>query len=117
MAANKKRVALVSARVEPRQHVPINLLILAGCIEDRADVRVFDPEFDDQELRDIKDFQPDIIGFSELYQDFSLEYLKEIAESKDQDLMYKDAKFQQTISELAVFINEFFEEDFENEKR
>lgn len=70
MAANKKRVALVSARVEPRQHVPINLLILAACIEDQAEVRVFDPEFDDMELRDVKDFQPDIIGFTSFTQNY-----------------------------------------------
>ena len=50
----------------------------------------------------------------ENYQDFSLEYLKEIAEDKGQDLLYKNVKFQQTISELSVFINEFFEETGEN---
>ncbi|UCC44075.1 MAG: radical SAM protein [Candidatus Zixiibacteriota bacterium] len=70
MASERKRVALVSARVEPRQHIPINLLVLAACIEDRAEVRVFDPEYDDQELKDVKDFQPDIIGFTSFTQNY-----------------------------------------------
>ncbi len=50
----------------------------------------------------------------EKYQDFSLEYLKEIAEEKGEELLYKNTKFQQTISELSIFINEFFEEKGEN---
>jgi hypothetical protein len=45
------------------------------------------------------------------YQTFSLQYLKENLEDKEQDPLYKDPKFQQLISELSVFINEFFEED------
>ncbi len=50
----------------------------------------------------------------EKYQDFSLEYLKEIAEENGEELLYKNTKFQQTISELSIFINEFFEEKGEN---
>ncbi len=50
----------------------------------------------------------------EKYQDFSLEYLKEITEEQGKELLYKDVKFQQTISELSIFINEFFEEKGEN---
>ncbi len=50
----------------------------------------------------------------EKYQDFSLEYLKEISESNEQELLYKNFKFQQTISELSIFINEFFEDKGEN---
>ncbi len=50
----------------------------------------------------------------EKYQDFSLEFLKEITEEKGEELLYKDVKFQQTISELSIFINEFFEEKGEN---
>jgi hypothetical protein len=50
----------------------------------------------------------------EKYQDFSLEYLIELSEKNEQDLIYKNVKFQQTISEQAVFINEFFEEEGDN---
>lgn len=50
----------------------------------------------------------------EKYQDFSLEYLIEVSEKNEKDLIYKNAKFQQTISEQAVFINEFFEEEGDN---
>ncbi len=50
----------------------------------------------------------------EKYQDFSLEFLIEIADEKEQDLIYKNHKFQQTVSEISVFINEFFEEDGDN---
>ena len=50
----------------------------------------------------------------EKYQDFSLEYLKEITEEKGGELLYKNIKFQQTISELSIFINEFFEEEGDN---
>ena len=50
----------------------------------------------------------------EKYQDFSLEYLKEITEKNGEELLYKNVKFQQTISELSIFINEFFEETGEN---
>lgn len=50
----------------------------------------------------------------EKYQDFSLEYLKEITEKNGDELLYKNVKFQQTISELSIFINEFFEETGEN---
>ncbi len=70
MLKSKKRVALVNSRIEPRQHIPINLLILAGCIEDIAEVIVFDPEYDDKELIDIKTFNPDIIGFTSFTQNF-----------------------------------------------
>ena len=45
------------------------------------------------------------------YQTFSLQYLKENLEINEQNPIYKDPKFQQLISELSVFINEFFEED------
>ena len=47
----------------------------------------------------------------EKYQTFSLQYLIENLEKNDKDPLYKDHKFQQLISELSVFINEFFEED------
>lgn len=45
------------------------------------------------------------------YQTFSLQYLKENLEKNETEPLYKIPKFQQLISELAVFINEFFEED------
>ena len=47
----------------------------------------------------------------EKYQTFSLQYLKENLEKNEQDPLYKNPKFQQLVSELSVFINEFFEED------
>ena len=50
----------------------------------------------------------------EKYQDFSLEYLKEITEKNEDELLYKSNDFQQTISELSIFINEFFEESGDN---
>lgn len=47
----------------------------------------------------------------EKYQAFSLQYLKEHLEDNEIDPVYKSSKFQQAVSELSVFINEFFEED------
>ncbi|KFZ27252.1 MAG: hypothetical protein KQ78_00502 [Candidatus Izimaplasma bacterium HR2] len=47
----------------------------------------------------------------EKYQAFSLQYLKEHLEDNEIDPLYKNSKFQQVVSELSVFINEFFEED------
>ncbi len=67
----RKRVALINPRVEPRQHIPINLLTLAGFVDDICDVRVFDPEIDDKSLADIKDFQPDLLGFTAMTQTFA----------------------------------------------
>jgi len=50
----------------------------------------------------------------EKYQDFSLEYLKEITEENEEELLYKNTNFQQAISELSIFVNEFFEDKGEN---
>ncbi|MBN2605306.1 MAG: hypothetical protein JXR62_05700 [Bacilli bacterium] len=50
----------------------------------------------------------------EKYQDFTLHYLKENIEDNKQMPIYKNVKFQQVVSELSVFINEFFEEDGDN---
>jgi len=50
----------------------------------------------------------------EKYQDFTLNYLKENIEEKKQTPIYKNVKFQQVVSELSVFINEFFEEEGDN---
>lgn len=50
----------------------------------------------------------------EKYQDFSLQHLNEYTEKKNMTPIYKNTKFQQTISELAVFLNEFFEESGED---
>lgn len=47
----------------------------------------------------------------EKYQTFSLQYLKENLENNEIEPLYKNHKFQQLVSELSVFINEFFEED------
>ncbi len=47
----------------------------------------------------------------EKYQTFSLQYLKENLEDNKIEPLYKNSKFQQLVSELCVFINEFFEED------
>jgi len=50
----------------------------------------------------------------EKYQDFTLHYLKENIEEKKEMPIYKNVKFQQVVSELSVFINEFFEEEGDN---
>lgn len=50
----------------------------------------------------------------EKYQNFTLQYLIENIEDKKQKPIYLDVKFQQVVSELSVFINEFFEEDGNN---
>lgn len=47
----------------------------------------------------------------EKYQDFTVHYLKENIEEKNETPIYKNVKFQQVVSELSVFINEFFEEE------
>ena len=67
----KKRVALVNSRIEPRQHVPINLLTLAGFVDAYCDVMIFDPDHDDRELKAIKDFQPDLIGVTAMTHTYS----------------------------------------------
>ena len=50
----------------------------------------------------------------EKYQDFSLQHLNEYTEKEKLTPIYKNNRFQQTISELAVFLNEFYEEDGED---
>ena len=80
----KKRVALINPRVEPRQHIPINLLTLAGFVDDICDVRVFDPEIDDRNLTEIKDFQPDLLGVTAMTQTFAR--AKEIVQLLRKDL-------------------------------
>jgi len=50
----------------------------------------------------------------EKYQDFSFETLKSIEESKEQEPVYENPEFQQAVSELSIFINEFFEEKGDN---
>lgn len=47
----------------------------------------------------------------ERYQDFSFQNLKEMLEENDTEPIYRTRKFQQTVSELSIFINEFFEKD------
>lgn len=66
----RKRVALINSRIEPRQHIPINLLILAGFTKNICEVLVFDPDFDDKKLKEIVDFQPDIIGITSMTQNY-----------------------------------------------
>lgn len=48
------------------------------------------------------------------YQNFSFETLKTIREIKDEEPVYENVRFQQTVSELSVFINEFLEEKGDN---
>jgi anaerobic magnesium-protoporphyrin IX monomethyl ester cyclase len=88
----KKRVALINSRIEPRQQVPINLLLLAGFVQDICDVLVFDPEFDDEALREIKHFEPDIIGVTSMTQNYNrakqiVSTLKEDFQGKSQFIM------------------------------
>ncbi len=48
------------------------------------------------------------------YQGLTFQHLAEMIETNDVDPIYRNLKFQQTVSELSVFINEFFEEDANN---
>lgn len=48
------------------------------------------------------------------YQELTYQHLYEIIEENDNKPIYKSVKFQQTVSELSVFINEFFEENAGN---
>ncbi len=48
------------------------------------------------------------------YQDFTLHHLLEMVEKNGVEPLYRNVKFQQTVSELSVFINEFFEEEGNN---
>jgi len=50
----------------------------------------------------------------EKYQDFSLQHLNEYTEKEKKTPIYRNNKFQQTISELAVFLNEFYETNGED---
>lgn len=45
------------------------------------------------------------------YQEASLYHLIEMLEKNSTEPLYKNNKFQQAVSEISVFINEFFEED------
>lgn len=47
----------------------------------------------------------------ERYQAFSFGHLKEMLEEKDVPPIWRNPSFQQTIHELSLFINEFFEKD------
>ena len=47
----------------------------------------------------------------ERYQDFSHTSLVELVEKMKVDPVYKSVNFQKAVNELAVFVNEFFEED------
>jgi hypothetical protein len=48
------------------------------------------------------------------YQSTSSHHLYELLEKNGKEPLYKNIKFQQTVSELSVFINEFFEEEANN---
>lgn len=45
------------------------------------------------------------------YQEFTFQHLAEMLDENDADPIYLNPKFQQTVSEISVFVNEFFEED------
>lgn len=47
----------------------------------------------------------------ERYQDFSHSHLVEFIDKMDASPVYKNKNFQQAVNELAVFVNEFFEEE------
>lgn len=57
-----ERTALVNVRVESRQRIPIALLTLAACVKDITRPVVFDPDPDDEALREITAFKPDLVG-------------------------------------------------------
>lgn len=46
----------------------------------------------------------------ERYQEFTHSNLVELVEKKDSEPVFNSSKFQQAVSEIAVFINEFFED-------
>ena len=48
------------------------------------------------------------------YQEITFQHLAELIETNKKEPIYKNVKFQQTVSELSVFINEFFEENAKN---
>jgi len=48
------------------------------------------------------------------YQEFTFQHLFEMIEENEVEPIYKNPKFQETVSEISVFINEFFEEDAKN---
>ena len=48
------------------------------------------------------------------YQEVTFRHLSEMIEANKAEPIYRNVKFQQTVSELSVFINEFFEENAEN---
>jgi hypothetical protein len=45
------------------------------------------------------------------YQATSFSHLREMEEHNDQEPIWRNAKFQQTVHELSLFLNEFFEKD------
>jgi hypothetical protein len=48
------------------------------------------------------------------YQEFTVQHLLEMIEENNAEPVYKNMKFQQTVSELCLFVNEFFEKDANN---
>ena len=48
------------------------------------------------------------------YQELTFRHLSEMIELNSVEPIYKSTNFKQTVSELSVFINEFFEEDADN---
>jgi len=48
------------------------------------------------------------------YQELTFKHLAEMIEENSQEPIFKNTNFQQTVSELSVFINEFFEENADN---
>lgn len=48
------------------------------------------------------------------YHSSTTSHINEFKEKNDIEFTYKNKKFQQTVNEIAVFINEFFEQDAEN---
>jgi len=62
----KTKVALVNVRIEPRQYIPVGLLILAGFVESICEVIVFDPDHEDNSLLEIIDFNPDIVAIGSM---------------------------------------------------
>ena len=48
------------------------------------------------------------------YQESIFKHLEEIHENEEKEAIYNDRKFQQTVSEISIFINEFFEDEGDN---
>lgn len=60
--AKYQKTALVNVRIESRQRIPVGMLSLAACIKDKCSTVIFDPDPTDQQLCEIIQWNPDLVG-------------------------------------------------------